>query len=161
MTGIAPVEVEQFASWCGDGPEEADYSIPTADEWQQAYKEMQGRKWETFEKWDEWNETALKRSSERAKTLFKKMAEMPASKKNLADLMLFNGGVLEWLRNSDSTKTNIEYTGHGETNRYWENASTGNYLRHAFPVKSIPKSPEDDNGRAAYYGFRLLRREKA
>jgi len=148
LTGIAPIEVEQYAGWCGDGPDEgAQYSLPTAQQWQDCYKEMQAR--EPIH----WDSATRQRLSGRVNTLLDQLANLPAPPKSLADQMFLDGGVLEWVTSTEDG----EYAAHGQTSRSWD--FSGNFLSRRFPVKSVPKSPDDHTGRTLYYGFRLLRKE--
>lgn len=152
MTGVAPIEAEMYAQWCAGPEEEVRYSLPTAADWQKAYKELQERDANT------WDPACLEQSPARAQTLFSQLLACPARRTKLADLMFFDGGVLEWVDTTGERSFGGEWGGYGQTHRNF--VSSGPCLNRLFPVKAVPKSPEDNAGRGAYYGFRLLRRER-
>lgn len=153
ITGVAPVEAEMFAAWCGDSGDHSEYSIPKADEWQTAYKEMQGQACE------ELNVDTFSRSPDRVKTLLRKIEASLPQRRHRADQMLFERGVLEWVSTPGNDEMNQNYSAYGQTNLGWEGANSGPWLNRLFDVRHVPMSPDDDAGRAAYYGFRLLRRQ--
>ncbi|MBM3881112.1 MAG: hypothetical protein FJ387_15550 [Verrucomicrobia bacterium] len=155
LTGVAPVEAEQYATWCGEAADGLQYSLPTAEEWQKAYREMQGRPCHPLEQ----DQAAWGRLSDRVQTLLTQLRLSLSAPKHLADQMLFDGGVLEWVSTAAHADADSGWGGYGQTNRSFE--FTGMYLNRLFPVKSVPKGPDDNAGRAPYNGFRLLRRERA
>lgn len=153
MSGLAPMEAERFASWAGGSGEDAQYSLPTDEEWRSAYKEVQLRACI-----DQATLNTSKRLSARAQELFRKVADATAPHLSLADQMLFDGGVLEWLQSSDNNPSPSGYTAHGQSNRAWDRGFSGNWTIRPFPVKSVPKGPDDNESRWPFCGFRLLRR---
>lgn len=157
MTGIAPVEAALYADWCSESDEGSEYRLPKAEQWQKAYEEARDR--ECLD-WTQWSETDHPRIPDRAKTLFRQIREsLPVGEaRKLADQMLFDGGVLEWVNAESETKASSEWGAYGQTNRSF--VVSGMYLTRLFPVRTVPKSPEDQAGRAPYYGFRLLRFSK-
>lgn len=157
MTGIAPFEADRFAGWCGDDTDETGlYGLPTAEEWQRAIKELQSRNCLSSE------ELIHAQAPDRIKTLLLKLTTAaPQAPRTLADQMFFNGGVLEWVQHQGERVGDPGYVAHGCLNPGWgDNVIHTNHLSRPLPVKSVPGSPDDNKGRYAHYGFRLLRREE-
>lgn len=148
FTGIAPSEAELFAAWCADSDEDTEYRLPSSEEWRKAYKEMQNQPAIPLD------DPRLGRLAERTKTLLKQLVgSLPETPETLAEQMLFDGGVLEWVNGEGSYPT--DYVGHGQTNRSWD--YSGQVLSRPYQPRTIPKGPTDMEGRASYFGFRLLR----
>lgn len=150
MSGIAPAEAEKFAAWSGGSDENVQYSLPSDVEWRDAYNEML---LSPSIPPDEFEDNPG-RISPRVLLLLRRLYD-EVKHETLADQMLFDGGVLEWVQATNSTN-GCDYAAHGQTSRSW--SYSGNYLIRPFPVRSVPKGPDDNSDRAAIHGFRLLRR---
>lgn len=151
ITGVAPAEAMAYAEWCQASSEEGDYSIPTTEEWQTAWKAM--RETETIE-------LASKLSgkvTDRTLLLLQNVGKSHPMAKNRADQMLFDQGVIEWVGTAQRAGGGAGWGGHGQTHPSFY--SSGKFLERSYPIRSIPSGPSDANGRMPFFGFRLLRRE--
>jgi formylglycine-generating enzyme required for sulfatase activity len=87
LTGLLPEEGQQYARWLGDG-----FRLPTAEEWQAAYRVLQGCDYWAYEL-----EQVLDACCDAARLLYQRVLAL-ALPTTLAELALMTGGVLEWVR---------------------------------------------------------------
>lgn len=146
LTGLTPDEAQRYASWCGD-----DFSLPTKDDWYDAYKALQNVPAVQLDFADE-----MQNISPRARPLLKSLDSSNknvAKRLNIADRtlalqMFMRYGVLEWVETPNMRST---WGGMGEPLRDFHNL-----------VISVDRgqvnNPINLENRMFYYGCRLIRR---
>ena len=146
LTGIVPAEALRFAAWLGTG-----FALPTLAQWLRAWSALASMPAERG-----LPAAIARRLEEPARTLVTRMESALAGAaaawrrraRTLADQMLLQGGVLEWVEQPGSP---ARWVGIGEPPR---------------PARGVPVSPEHgpvapdrpEAFRSYLFGFRLLRR---
>lgn len=145
ITALLPGEAGYYADWAGAESGDAKYSLPSKEEWQQAYKyfkELRGG--DPFA-------AALNLSglAPRCKVILEKLREQLPAPATLADRLLFVGGVMEWVTNTEKPwglfgRPHTRFVQMG-----------------VHPDSPKPFDPTDLQARHKGFGFRLLRRKVA
>jgi hypothetical protein len=146
MTAVLPAEAEEFAEWHAEAAD-APLDVPTADEWQAAYRSAAGQDPAPA---DDVLQLDL---APRARTLLEGLARVTAglcpNGARLADRMFMRNGVMEWVR------------GDASVGRPWGAYGVprfGGALDRTDPATAAPRWPADVHKRIRNYGFRLVRR---
>lgn len=134
LTGVSVRAVQKYLSWCG-----INYQLPDNRQWKQAYSWLLSQP--VHEHPTNWNAF-----SQSAQAIWEGLGRIHRPQ-NLAEQMLMQGGILEWVIDRD--KLPAGYGGMGRPH-----SSFWNVLRHP---ADAPVHPIED---IRPFGFRLIRSDK-
>jgi hypothetical protein len=144
ISAVLPDEAQHFAEWCEAQSGDVTYSLPTASQWQMAYRSFKEvREGDPF-----LAALELAGLAPRCRTILEKLAKLP-SPASLAERLLFLGGLMEWVVGTEKPWGLFGYP----TARF---VAFGQH-----PDNGKPFYPTDLQARHKGYGFRLLRTKVA